>query len=170
MDLISEYKNGKSIPDIVRETGVSQYKIRIVLKDAGVLRSRAEAIRVAASQGKIGQHLKGKKRVFSEEWKRNISSARKALFAGKSKGISMKPNGYVEYTTGPFKGRSVHVVAMEQQIGRRLYANEVVHHIDENRSNNDISNLMLMTRAEHAALHARENLKNRERNQHGKFK
>lgn len=170
MDIIAEYESGKSITDLSRESGLSQSKIRTTLKNAGVLRSRADAIRVAASQGKLGLQLKGKRRVFSEEWKRNISIGKKAALVGKSKGVSIKPSGYMEYTTGPYKGRSVHVVAMEQHIGRRLFANEVVHHIDEDRSNNDISNLRLMTRAEHASLHASENLIHRERNGRGQFK
>lgn len=46
-----------------------------------------------------------------------------------------------------------HRYVMEQAIGRYLTANEVVHHIDENKSNNDISNLMLLTNSEHVALH-----------------
>lgn len=36
-----------------------------------------------------------------------------------------------------------YVKIMEQHIGRRLTENEVVHHIDQDRSNNDISNLFL---------------------------
>ena len=47
-----------------------------------------------------------------------------------------------------------HVAIMEDLIGRRLHAGECVHHIDGNKSNNDISNLMLMTLYEHAKLHS----------------
>lgn len=169
MDIIKEYKSGKSIPDLFKETGIPQSTLRNMLNKAGVLRSRAEAIILASKAGKLGSANRGKKRTFSEEWKRNISLGRKAALAGKSKGTSIKSSGYVEYTTGQFKGRSVHVVTMEANIGRRLFANEVVHHIDGNRSNNDLSNLMLMTRSEHASLHARENLNNRKRDIHGKF-
>ena len=67
------------------------------------------------------------------------------------------------------KYRSVHVVAMEKNIGRKLNSNEVVHHIDGNKSNNDLSNLALMTRSEHARLHAIEANKTRRRNKRGQY-
>lgn len=46
-----------------------------------------------------------------------------------------------------------HRLVMEKQIGRYLTKDEVVHHIDFNTQNNDISNLMLMTPKEHKRLH-----------------
>lgn len=42
---------------------------------------------------------------------------------------------------------------MEQYIGRKLLPNEVVHHIDKDKTNNDISNLLLLTQSEHSKLH-----------------
>ena len=42
---------------------------------------------------------------------------------------------------------------MEKQLGRRLKENEVVHHKDGNKLNNDISNLKVMSRGEHARYH-----------------
>jgi hypothetical protein len=59
---------------------------------------------------------------------------------------------------------------MEEFIGRRIFAHEVVHHKDENRSNNDLKNLQLMTRADHSALHSKENTPYRKRDRNGKFK
>lgn len=46
-----------------------------------------------------------------------------------------------------------HRLVMEKHIGRLLNDDEVVHHVDENRFNNDLSNLQLMTRREHTKLH-----------------
>lgn len=47
-----------------------------------------------------------------------------------------------------------HVVVAEQKIGRQLAENEVVHHIDENKSNNSPENLMVFANiAEHTAYH-----------------
>jgi hypothetical protein len=45
---------------------------------------------------------------------------------------------------------------MEKHLGRILDRKEIVHHIDHNKRNNDISNLMVMTQSEHNKLHARE--------------
>jgi hypothetical protein len=45
---------------------------------------------------------------------------------------------------------------MQQHLGRKLLKEEIVHHIDHNKLNNDISNLCLMTRKEHDKMHAKE--------------
>lgn len=41
-------------------------------------------------------------------------------------------------------------------LNRFLNSNEVIHHKDRNRSNNTLSNLMVLTRKEHMELHAKE--------------
>lgn len=51
-----------------------------------------------------------------------------------------------------------HHEVMCTHIGRKLTEDECVHHIDRNRSNNDLSNLMLLTHSEHARLHAVEDM------------
>lgn len=50
----------------------------------------------------------------------------------------------------------LHRVIMENYIGRLLTPDEVVHHKDHNKKNNDISNLELLTVKEHHELHSRE--------------
>ena len=45
---------------------------------------------------------------------------------------------------------------MEQDIGRKLKTNEVVHHINSNHEDNRIENLQLMTRKEHGIFHGKE--------------
>jgi DNA-binding transcriptional regulator YiaG len=47
-----------------------------------------------------------------------------------------------------------HRYIMEKHLGRKLTRNEVVHHIDEDKTNNILSNLQLMTREEHTRFHA----------------
>ena len=46
-----------------------------------------------------------------------------------------------------------HRFVMSKYIGRPLQKNEDVHHIDRNKLNNDISNLQLMTKNQHAKYH-----------------
>lgn len=58
---------------------------------------------------------------------------------------------YVWFSDG--SGMKEHRYIMEQNIGRKLEQNECVHHIDGNRTNNDLSNLQLMTIGEHSKLH-----------------
>jgi hypothetical protein len=66
------------------------------------------------------------------------------------------PEGYKGKTY--IGGRYVyeHRLIMEQKLGRLLAYNEVIHHIDGNKMNNDPNNLKLETRSEHSPHHAPE--------------
>lgn len=47
-----------------------------------------------------------------------------------------------------------HLLVMEQQIGRPVRRDEIVHHINGNKQDNRIENLELMSKAEHDRIHA----------------
>ena len=51
------------------------------------------------------------------------------------------------------RSRAVHILLAEQLLGRPLKENEVVHHINGDKRDNRPENLVVMDRAEHAALH-----------------
>jgi hypothetical protein len=46
-----------------------------------------------------------------------------------------------------------HRLVMEQQIGRYLESDEIVHHLDGDRLNNDPSNLEVKKRSQHISEH-----------------
>lgn len=50
----------------------------------------------------------------------------------------------------------LHRVIVENNIGRLLTAEEVVHHINHDRKDNRIENLQVMTQSEHASLHSKK--------------
>lgn len=154
--LVEEYAGGESIPTVADRHGVSRSTVRDAAVRAGVLRTRADGVRLAAEQGRLGSGLRGKRRVFSEEHCNAIQEA--ALRRGErtARGESLKPSGYIEITRGEHKGRSQHRVVAEKMIGRKLSPDEVVHHKDNNRANNIPSNLEVMTRSEHTSLHRQE--------------
>lgn len=159
------YESGMSITEVSIETGIALSTLRFRFKKAGILRSRADGVRVAAKKGKLGSGLRGRSREFTQKWKDNISKGKK----GKGAGKSLKPNGYIEITMGENKGRLEHAVVMEEYIGRKLTQDECVHHIDHCKTNNDISNLQLMTKSEHSKLHALERNKKRKRDDKGRY-
>jgi len=46
-----------------------------------------------------------------------------------------------------------HRLVMESHLGRKLTPDEEVHHISGNKLNNDISNLIILSKSDHAKLH-----------------
>lgn len=173
MDIPELYKSGLSIPEISEKTGIPRSTVRLLIVRSNVpMRTRVEGVIAASKKGKLGSGFRGKKREFSENHKSEIAKARRRWADANAKGVSLKPNGYLEYTTGPHKGRMVHVVEMEKHIGRRIKIGECVHHIDECKTNNEISNLALMTISAHARLHRHLDAlrgQSREREENGRF-
>lgn len=155
-----------SIPAVGRLLGVSRSTVRLRLLECGVvLRSRADGIRLAGDKGKLGGGMRGKRRVFTEQWRANLSASSIQRADATAAGVSHKTGGYTQITRGPHKGRGLHVVIKEAEIGRRILPTEVVHHDDEDKQNNAPENLVLMSRADHTRLH-RQHQKS-QRNPHG---
>lgn len=164
------YEQGMSIPQVSDETGLARSTIRYQLKIANALRSRADGVREAARNGRLGSGMRSKRRTFSNSHKKAISDSRQRWAEENSKGTRISSSGYIEFTRGAHKGRSEHVVKMEERLGRPLMKDECVHHIDGNKLNNDENNLALLTTSGHARLHRREEAltgNERERNENG---
>ena len=111
---------------------------------------------------KIGKAHKGK--VLSDATRNKISMSNKIHGIGHRK---KRCDGYIAlyYPEHPKASKSGYVMEhdylMEQKIGRLLKDNEVVHHINYNRSDNRLENLKLMTMKEHCSFHAKERWKKR---------
>jgi len=73
-------------------------------------------------------------------------------------------NGYTDghgYKMRSINGQEVREqrFIMEQHLERQLSADEIVHHINENKLDNRIENLGILTRSEHAKLHHEKGFK-----------
>lgn len=63
-------------------------------------------------------------------------------------------SGSYVYNKGKYKeSRLIHKAIASKMLGRPLSTNEVVHHMDGNKENNSISNLIVLSRSKHIALH-----------------
>ena len=72
-------------------------------------------------------------------------------------GVAQCSNGYTLNRVDTGKYIAEHVLKMEKHLGRKLIKNvEVVHHINGIKSDNRLSNLIVMTRAQHASHHAKD--------------
>jgi len=80
----------------------------------------------------------------------------------KNKKLSEK-EGYLYFNDGSHPlSYSCSIVYLHRHIasiklGRWLTKNEVVHHVDGNKKNNDLENLIILTKSEHARLHKNNN-------------
>lgn len=166
--ILDLYSSGMSLPDVSKETGLSMSTVRLRVKEAGILRSRAEGIRLSGD--KISNKLSGKKRPpFSEKWKNKISQSKLEQFDTTAKGYRITSNGYVEITRGVYKGNLLHRIVAEICLGRPLQDFEAVHHIDGDKTNNAPWNLLVMDKKEHVSMHRKKDYKNRKRDEYGRF-
>src|SRR3990167_3569681 len=68
-------------------------------------------------------------------------------------GVRFNGAGYIEVLIKPCTYIREHRFIMEEFLGRKLKPQEIVHHINHNRLDNRIENLMLMSRPQHSRHH-----------------
>lgn len=156
-----------STKDIEKILGISYSTVRRFLLKHNLLRTQSEGHKLA--HYKMGQHCKGKKRFITDEWRENIRKGAVKRWESNAVGISLKPSGYYEITRGKNKGRNLHVVLYEQFYNVKVESGNVIHHINEIKTDNRIENLVLMTSKEHSSLHAKVNYLKRKINKKGQF-
>ncbi len=87
-----------------------------------------------------------------------LLSRRGAEHPNWKQGYHINEHGYRELpvpnSTDKHRYRVEHREVMETHLGRPLYEWEVVHHINCNKLDNRLENLAVLSRSEHAALHA----------------
>ena len=59
---------------------------------------------------------------------------------------------YREIHIGNHKYKREHILVMEQYLGRTLLSSEEIHHLDGNGLNNNLDNLLLVTKSEHLKI------------------
>ena len=65
-----------------------------------------------------------------------------------------RPDHFNCFSSSDWKGYVYeHRYVMEQHLGRALSSTELVHHLDCDKTNNQLSNLIVLSRADHVKLH-----------------
>lgn len=130
--LENEYSSGKSMGTIAKQLGITPSGVRKYFVKYGIARRGTT------------DHFKG-----IPELNPNWRGGRKCA-----------KDGYIHIYRpdhpNAIEGKYVyeHQLVMEEHIGRYIRKGEVVHHIDGNKHNNDISNLLLLSASDHMKLHA----------------
>jgi len=68
-------------------------------------------------------------------------------------------HGYIFTYIGNGKYTSEHRLVMEKYLGRNLTPVEVIHHVNGNKKDNRIENLVIITRSKHNKIHIQERKK-----------
>jgi hypothetical protein len=134
-----------------------EHKRKIGEANKGKKYPHSEITKLKMSQAHIGKRL-------SEEWKKKISKALEGKKSYLWKGGRIRRKGYILCLKKehPFSWKQgyifEHRLVMEAELGRYLLPREVIHHIDGDRSNNEIDNLMLFgSWKEHRKYHCYAN-------------
>ncbi len=105
----------------------------------------------ASDTGMCGKHGQRVRRYGDPNYVTPDKVRRERIRAAQPKLGKLKPTTYPKSF-----GKHEHRRVAEKKLGRRLKRGEIVHHKDRNRSNNDWSNLEVMTQTEHMKEHRAE--------------
>lgn len=161
---IELYSTGKyTLKQLGEMQGVSAATMYHALKNVGCkfIHTRRKPMSEKERQDR-SKRFKGRK--ISEEQRRMISERNSCNYNGLNGygHTKMHNRGYV-LAYAPLHPHAhkdgyvmLHTVLMEECIGRYLNDDEVVHHINHNRSDNRLCNLQLMKKKDHMSMHMKE--------------
>ena len=160
-EIVSIYLAGHSSEEIAKTAGVSPTQILRVLRKHTDIRSASENKKLSHSRMETKLRLsaaaKGRRCPdhVKDALRQNIGSKN----ANWRNGLTLS-GGYLMFTAssanGEHAGKHLHSVIAEWKVKRPIRKNEAVHHIDGDKLNNNPENLRVMTKSDHARLHALE--------------
>lgn len=165
--LEEDYRQLKSMLRIATKYGVSKKLIMNYMNRYEIPRDhkdstdKVQAIRFLASQGKTSTEIGEAITMSLNEVNRHIKKHGIEV-TRYHKGYVKTDSGYIlifcpDHPNSDKKGYvRQHILVMTQQLGRALNGNEVVHHKDENKANNELQNLELMTDSNHKSYHSKK--------------
>ena len=163
--IIEALNNGESLRMISAKIGIERMTLTRKLKQLGIKTPTKEES--AKMTWKNHQHPRlGQKCELCPVYGKKMSTVTRekmkavwAMAAERRKYRKKHTHGYilVYAPDNPAADRTGYVLEhrliMEKHIGRHLTSNEIVHHINENKTDNRIENLEITTRGTHAKIH-----------------
>lgn len=162
--LLMDYATGKyTIKELGEKYGICTGKTYYLLRDAGCSFIHTRRKPVSDDERKR-RSIANKGKIISEEQRKAISERNSCNYNGlNGYGHTKNHNrGYIlayapRHPNAHKDGYvMLHTILMEREIGRYLMEDEVVHHINHDRTDNRIENLQLMKKKDHCSMHMKE--------------
>jgi hypothetical protein len=137
------YASGKSTTEIAEIFGTHSGNVYRILKSCGVpIRSKSEAVKNAFSSGRLTVN----RGAANPSWRGGrVRHSAGYVLVRCPEHPRADPKGYVYQ----------HILVAEEELGRPLGDDEVVHHVNGRKDDNRPCNLRMMTQTAHKRLHAR---------------
>lgn len=146
--------------DIVEATGETLPRVQWIIRKLGLKKWDHSSWNNADEAYLVDNYALLGSKVCGCYLKRSYMAVQK-----KAAELGLKKNAFAKYSYIDADGyivirrnrkesaKRLHRILMEESLGRKLAPDEVVHHIDRNKLNNELLNLVVMTRAEHINEH-----------------
>jgi len=161
-------QTNKSVLQVAKELGVNHKTVRLYLKRYGF---EIKPLSQVMTGRKLSPAHRDKVVKTLSSYGDQTGSKNPAWKGGRT--IATGGYVWVRKLNHPYKNKQGYVpehrLVMEEEIGRYLNPNEQVHHLNENKTDNRIENLRIVSPQEHAEIHWKTPEKRKIQSEHMKL-